>query len=398
MKKSINRYNIFLSLLVVPIVSVFLLTFSVNIYASDYYFPMEQNENGHFTDVVINSINSYLDSDNYYYFAEYWSIENGWFVSYYVRWPKADGKHIFAEVYNNGYQFSLYRSSSGYGNVSFGYLRINMSDGTIGSYSTSFDHFYGMGSSSYYAGCDYISNFILKTNDTSSADVVLKLRPIGHEVKPPRDQEPQYDPTDSAPFQVPLISNFTNDYSFLGKTIQYYGNLFNNQLNDIKNFLYDNLLPIFVMGTVLYNYGLDENGGFSLPVLTQTLFLPAPVDVQELIEANDTLHVASSIDLIVDKIYTGQTSIIKTLHNVVPSPTFHIPSCIYHGKQIGDFDIDFSWFASYKSYSDVILGAFLWIGWLYWFFVSVSHLIRFGKSYEYDESSVGGDKGWGIRF
>ena len=119
---------------------------------NDIYFPMEQNENGHFTEIVKTSIENYLDSENYYIFSEYWAIEGNYFVTYYVRFPKSDGMHIFGELNNNGYLFSLYRYPSNYSNVSVGYLRINMTDGSIGAYSSTFEHFYNLGSSSYYPG------------------------------------------------------------------------------------------------------------------------------------------------------------------------------------------------------------------------------------------------------
>lgn len=201
-----------------------------------------------------------------------------------------------------------------------------------------------------------------------------------------------------------VVTNIQNVGNFIAQTLQYYLGLIIDAIKNSINTFYNNMVSLFepiaevinkvgVIAATIVALGSDENGVFSIPVLTQTLFLPDQEDVSEIIAANDSLHIASTIDIFVDKVWVSENSIIKTLQNVPPSHTFHIPSCIYHGQQIGNFDIDFSWFESYKTYSDIVIGSFLAIGWIYWFFVSCSHLLRYGKSFEFENGDGEQQKG-----
>ena len=112
MKNSHNRkLHILPSIFAIPIIAIFLLTFSVNIKAaSDQdYFPMEQNKNNHFGQNEINTIASTFDDDNYYIFVMY--RDYNYFL---IRYPKADKTSgmICGEKSNNLQTFSLYQVGS----------------------------------------------------------------------------------------------------------------------------------------------------------------------------------------------------------------------------------------------------------------------------------------------
>ena len=65
MKKRLTFYNyIILPCVLCCGLLVFLLTFSVNVKASDSYFPMYQDDNDFYSQPVIDTINYLADSEN----------------------------------------------------------------------------------------------------------------------------------------------------------------------------------------------------------------------------------------------------------------------------------------------------------------------------------------------
>lgn len=173
-----------------------------------------------------------------------------------------------------------------------------------------------------------------------------------------------------------LISNIGDFVDYIAETIQYYGGLIISNIQNGINTLYENFVallePITVGFITLIAMGTDpETGMFSIPYLTGVMFLPDFTDVFAVLVENDAFDVLFTTV----QVYTKVPALINQLIEVTPSPTFHVPSLTYHGKQIGDFDISFSWYAPYKVYSDVILNAFLILGYLYWLFITFgSHL------------------------
>ena len=473
MKKRSSFLKVYLVPCLAFIMTIFLLTFSVNVNAASssntvfpYIVPNWRNANSCISD---NAITGCIDRANTFYSNNlHYSGE----LSYLIF--TVDGYS------NNLYRLILipnpYLNQSFSSNFDFSSNSINVYSGnslpilemTFNPSNSATNLFYYsntavanlLGSSATVSQGDnlltprypfylYGIDQILDTSDNVIfTNIVPTVIPTGHATAPDSFEDPVYNTGHARPTQVPqltinnytwttaptpdfstlentaksiynilswlgsnllgefsnLITNLGNIGNYIGSTIQYYGNLIiSNIQNGIQNF-YDNMVSLFepiadavnkigVIAATIVALGSDENGVFSIPVLTQTLFLPDHEDVSEIIAANDSLHIASTIDIFVDKVWVSENSIIKTLQNVPPSKKFHIPSCIYHGVQIGNFDIDFSWFEPYKTYSDIVIGSFLAIGWVYWFFVSVSHLLRYGKSYEFENGDGEQQKG-----
>ena len=178
-----------------------------------------------------------------------------------------------------------------------------------------------------------------------------------------------------------LISNIGSFIGYIGQLLEYYGNLIISNIQNGINTFYDNMVSLFEpISDTLNTIGViavsivalgTEDGQFAMGTLIENLFLPNPAEVVALFYANDDFDILSTtIDVI-----TTVPGLFNTLIGTLPSPKFHIPSLIYHGQQIGDFDIDFSWYAAYKVYVDIILNAFLIVGYIYWIFTTFgSHL------------------------
>lgn len=116
----------------------------------------------------------------------------------------------------------------------------------------------------------------------------------------------------------------------------------------------------------------SSNGQFSLTTLFVNLFIPSGADLQEVLEDSDTFSLISVFIITTGKIKTIYDSII----NVSPVKVLHVPSLIYHGKQIGNFDIDFSWFDNYKVYTDTIISGFLILTYLWFLFFRFPSYVR----------------------
>ena len=158
------------------------------------------------------------------------------------------------------------------------------------------------------------------------------------------------------------FTNLVNSYS----TIQGY-------FEDLQSFF----SKVALFYTTLVALG-STNGEFALSTLVNNLFLPNVSDVALLLYQNDAFDIISTTTDVI----TTVPGLFNTLLSLTPTPTFHIPSLVYHGQQIGDFDIDFSWYAPYKVYVDIILNGFLILGYIYWLFITFGSHLR-GHFMEY---------------
>lgn len=140
-----------------------------------------------------------------------------------------------------------------------------------------------------------------------------------------------------------------------------------------KNFVTDILSLITDIKTALANvkkffdYIIDlgtSNGQFSFTTLFINLFIPSSSDVKSAFEDSDVFGLISFGTILWNKIL----DIRSTINSLSQSKILHVPSLIYHGQQIGNFDISFAWFDNYKVYSDGIISAFLIFTYL-WFLI-----------------------------
>ena len=174
---------------------------------------------------------------------------------------------------------------------------------------------------------------------------------------------------------------------YIGDLLQYIArSIITNIQNGIQN-LYDNIdsffEPVFnfiseVLSGIktivdhIISLGLDDNGNFSLTTLFVNLAIPSESDLQDAVSDSDTfglINVASSVN---SKILSEVT----TLKGLSSSKIIHVPSCYFHGLQIGDYDIDFSWYDNYKTLGDGIISAFLIWNYIWFLFFRLPSYIR----------------------
>ena len=99
---------------------------------------------------------------------------------------------------------------------------------------------------------------------------------------------------------------------------------------------------------------------FNFTYLLYVLFVPKTSDVVAIFVNNDDFGIISFGSALVTKARYIYTS----FSNISPAWIIHVPALNYHGKQIGDFDISFAWYSTYKDYVDGIVSAFLYIGYV----------------------------------
>ena len=172
-----------------------------------------------------------------------------------------------------------------------------------------------------------------------------------------------------------LISDF-KDELLSSLSGLFSGSFFSSYWTNFQTYLetvFSNISKVILFFSTLIVLGTDPNTHeFSIPYLTQVLLFPDLSSVELLIINHDIFDFHTLMPILI----TSGKTMVTTLQNVTPSHTFHVPSLVYHNVQIGNFDIDFSWYDNYKTYVDAIISGFLIIGWLYWVFVSFSHFLR----------------------
>lgn len=173
-----DKIFIFLTPLIL-FVCLFIFAFTSNAASDQDYFPMHQNYNGKFTDPLINYIENTLNTNDNYIFCSYSGIGNPNSPNYktyeflYISIPKDSNTMIYGEKNNDLIHFSLYKVGSG--NPTGGYIKYNPHFGTFDNitYTGILSYFQNLTSSNYDTNKDYVSNFQVMTNNTSSAHVVL---------------------------------------------------------------------------------------------------------------------------------------------------------------------------------------------------------------------------------
>lgn len=188
-------------------------------------------------------------------------------------------------------------------------------------------------------------------------------------------------------FVSSIITTIESYGQYVGSIIAYVGKaIITNIQYAIRN-LYENIVSLFepilnfiaevltgiksIVDQILL-YGTDQNGDFSLTTLFVNLAIPDSEDLQDLIEDSDTFNVISVFSTINTKVRQEYA----TLQGLTSQKIIHVPSCIYHGQEIGDYDIDFSWYDRYKTLGDGIISAFLIWNYLWFLFFRFPYWLR----------------------
>ena len=192
-------------------------------------------------------------------------------------------------------------------------------------------------------------------------------------------------------FVTSIITTIQEYGKYVGSIIAYVGkviitniqyaiqNLYENLVSlfqPILNFISEVLTGIKTIVDEIISLGTDENGNFSLTTLFVNLAIPDFDDLQDLIEDSDTFNVISVFTTISGKVQTE----FATLQGLTSQKIIHVPSCIYHGQEIGDYDIDFSWYDRYKTLGDGIISAFLIWNYIWFLFFRFPYWLRGNSS------------------
>lgn len=316
MMKDDKKFKIKLVLLWVFAFSVMIFIMSMSVNAEEPYFPMEQNKNNAFPDVVKDAIDNRFDTENNFVFFYTNDINNdGWTRGWVgvIEKNNQETPYFYGEIQNNGYiwnAYSLFNTQ-----IACYKVNANRSTGLLGVTWQGYNQgvFLNMLSSNYTTTTDFISNFRIYTSNLENAEVVLRYGSdpvppleIGTAIIPPAALVPEYLSGDTAPTNVPpsytvnnynwttaptfdgssvingiqsikdtldwLSSNLHNEIvnlvvnikglaEYIGKTIQYYGNMLVETINNLIQNLYDNMKalvePIYTKLENFYNDFLE---------------------------------------------------------------------------------------------------------------------------------------------
>ena len=148
-----------------------------------------------------------------------------------------------------------------------------------------------------------------------------------------------------------IIANIQAYGNYVGSIIAYVGrSIITNIQNGIQN-LYENIVSLFepiLNGIMVVATNLlvildniielgTESGVFSLTTLLVRIAVPSQEQFNTLVSDSDTFQLIG----LSNTCYTKIQSELTTLRGLQSSKIIHVPSLIYHGKQIGDFDIEF---------------------------------------------------------
>lgn len=215
------------------------------------YFPIINNKNGHFSQELIDNLNTRFDAENNYVIVNYayYNPNSGYGRYYYnyVYWPKNSDGGFFGEKHNNLYQFNLYTI----GTVNFTQGTFwtdrrypNNIEGVSGNNQTP-SWFYGLYSSNYNTDIDYITNYKVLTNNTSSAQVVIYFSYPPEYVDYDNDTYPEnFDQPDINDYvnnaEIPTFDNtdLQSAVSSIWSILQYQ---FSTLLPNLLNFVIDSL-------------------------------------------------------------------------------------------------------------------------------------------------------------
>lgn len=399
--KNDKNFKIKLVLLWVFAFSVMIFIMSMSANAEEPYFPMQQNQSGDFDD-FLDTINSYIDGENYYYIM-YKAAQYGDGVGFaYVKVPKEDGE-FYAEISNDGFHWSLYRIESS-AHISIGVLAItyNQQVYDIPDGSNYSSYFTNLVSSNYDTSLAYVSNYKIYTNNTDNAELVLRYGaddPIintGVAVIPPGAFIPEYLTGDTPPQNVPpeytvnnytwttapqfdgstvingiqsikntlewlssnlheelanLLNNIKGLATYIGKTIQYYGNAIIETINNaIQNF-YDNMKalvePIYTTLENLYNGFLEF----------ADLFIH-PFDEEEFEDQIENCQLISQYNELMDN-----ADVIRAIFNNAEERDYFVLYIDFENPfadsehKIIHSEISFTWLKNYRS----TYRPFLWV-------------------------------------
>ena len=227
---------------------LFLMCFKSSAASEQDYFPMEQNKNGHFTQNQIDKIAQTFDDTNNYIFAVYGGDApgyNGRMKNFYVCYfPKSvNTGFVYAEKSNNLYQFSLYT----YGSISPTYTLFQiLEDNWTYQNSWSIGSFQNLISSNYDSTTDYISNFMLITNNNPQTAKIVLLYDDGISVPDgdtARDDMEKPDSSDYFPewTNAPTFDNSTveNALQSIFNYFVWFGGNIKGTLEGLGNFISD---------------------------------------------------------------------------------------------------------------------------------------------------------------
>lgn len=389
----------FLILVIICIVCCF--TLPVHAASDQYYFPMEQNKNQHFSGAS-NVIDSYFDSANNYIFVSYvssnWGNATDSFVICY--YPKSLGVSLYGEIYTNAREFGLYKNTqSDFSFASFDIYWYQGSTPIVQNVTTiTPNNFFSriFVSSSYSSNADYVSNYqIYTSNNVGSRQIVLLYSSSDNAVIEDNNTIPD-------DFSKPDINDYIPNWSIspgfdnssvtaalssVFDNITWFANNLNNSLSGLFSYLADS-----------FNWGLQmviNNIRYKISEMVEAIgdkidevkigigsvvdniedfvdYIKEPVDKQAIETALEgtTLYSVSTIGSSIKNTFTDYFESIPQPDYLV----FTVPYTIL--SKSGNIVVDFSWYAGIRSSVLPWVVGFLYAGFALSIFRSIPSIIH----------------------
>lgn len=383
----------FLFLVVICIICCF--TLPVHAASDQDYFPMLQNNNGHFTEEWKTMFETQLDSENYNILVmyRYYQQSLGRYHFYFVRYPKdADGA-IYGEVNNDLIHWSLYKYNHPSTNAGSAYIQNDTLVLTYGG--NAYEIFLNLESSNYNTDIDYISNFQLYSSNNIDTRRIVLMYSSGDEVIGDDDTVPEgtekpdfenYFPEDTTP---PTFDNSSVEAA-LGSIfdyLQYETNKISGTLSGIGKYLSDSLMwglqmvinnirsKIQEMITAIGDKINEVKVGIGSIIDNIEDFvdyIKEPIDKQAIDEALEgtTLYSVSTIGSSIKNIFSDYFDSIPQIDTLV----FNIPYTIL--TKSGFITVDFSWYSGIRSSVLPWIVGFLYAGFALALFRSIPSIIH----------------------
>lgn len=391
-----------LAFLILVIICI-ILCFSLPVHAASdqYYFPMEQNKNLHFSGAT-SAIDNYFDSSNNYIFVSYvtsnWGAATDSFVICY--YPKSLGISLYGEIYNNAREFGLYKTTQS--DFSFASFDVYWQNGNIPIVQTvrtiTPENFFNriFVSSSYSSDADYVSNYqIYTSNNVGSRQIVLLYSSSENEDINDNNTIPD---DFSKPDINDYVSNWSNSPSFDNSSVEaalssvfdnitWFANNLNNSLSGFFSYLADSFnwgLQMVInnirnkISEMVHAIGdkIDEVqvgiGSIIDNIEDFVDYIKEPVDKQaiEVALEGTTLYSVSSIGSTIKNTFTDYFDSIPQPDTLV----FSVPYTIL--TKSGNIVVDFSWYADIRSTVLPWIVGFLYAGFALSIFRSIPSIIH----------------------
>lgn len=178
-----------------------------------------------------------------------------------------------------------------------------------------------------------------------------------------------------------LGQNIKNFFGPLLRNIQNYISQILCSLEDFK----DRWNHFFEIIEQFYNMAL-ENGEFSLAKLISVLFVPDQSDLNNVFQGTPLYTLYTGVISAGNNFYTTISGVLSNN----PVYVFSLPTFTFCGKTFTGLQVNFDWYIPYKSYGDVIISAFLIIGYIRFLLTFIPNFFYGSGFIDHDVNNIQG--------